>query len=146
MVLVRERLADNYGVGAAQLSEDLGIGPSGEKVGMAVRAADAQVHGRQSSGQAVITYFIGAQGRDAIDARQRCNRRGKIHGDGGMAVGGVISRGTQIKVRGQFIVHPLGNGLAKAANHNSYGNHHGDGGGKRADENCGAAKRRAQAA
>src|SRR5579872_895134 len=63
-----------------------------------------------------------------------------------MAVGGLASRRTKIKVGGKLAIHPQENGLAKAADHDADRGHQGDGGGQRAHQDRSPVKRARKAA
>ena len=63
-----------------------------------------------------------------------------------MAVGAGITRWAHVEIGGQLIVHPEQHRLAKAADHDADGDHHGDGGRKRADQDRRAPQRCGQAA
>ena len=54
--------------------------------------------------------------------------------------------GTDIEIGGKLVIHPGDNGLAKTADHNADGDHHGDGGGKRRDQDRSAIERCGEAA
>ncbi len=58
-----------------------------------------------------------------------------------MAIRSRLAGGPHVEIGGKTVVHPKPHRLAEAANHDSDGNHHGNGGGERGDKDGGAAKR-----
>ena len=78
VMLVRERLADDDGVGVAQLGENIVRGTPGKKIGIVIRAQYAQFDRAEPRGHAFVADFVFAQPVDGRDSRQRGNLVGKF--------------------------------------------------------------------
>ena len=141
-----EGFADDDGIGVAEFGEDFFGGTAGEKMRIVVGAQGVEVSRGEGGRHIFVSDLIGAETVDGLDAGKFGDGIGEFNGDGGVAISGGISRGANVEVGGEFIVHPEDDGLTEAADHDADGSHHSDGGGESGDENGGAAERCGEAA
>ncbi len=141
VVFVSERLTYNGVVASGQSAENGVCVFAWEEARAGFRFAACE-----SGWETLIGDGIGAETIDTGDAGDLGDAVGDGGGHGGMTVGGGTAGGTEIEIGFELVVHPDGDGLTEAADHDADAGGHGDGGGECGGENGRAAEGRAQGA
>ena len=142
VMLVGERLADDHVVALVHLGVHLLAWAAGDKLGAAKLVDAFRIRRAQRRGHSLIADFVAAKAVHAGDAGKLGDGIGECRVDGRMAVGRWVACGTEKEVGFELVVNPRLNRLAKAADHDSDRDHHGDRGGERSDQHRTATQRR----